>query len=382
MTLNEPASASALRELWVRFPLPSTRNVVLVLESSAGRQQHREAIAAFARGVLRELPFGIQASLYFLGNSQEYPVANVDSELPLWFRANEHRASLVAPLLPALARQCGALVVVLASGPIFDLDDWLEEPVLGEARFVRFGDVPLSGDSRCRQESVAAVQPRQLTADWDLPRTGVELSGRAVMPFFWDNDAYEWHSERRCLLARAAADYAVCVGVLCLDPADLVVVETLAGGQARPLAWQECVRSADDTWQALTPAEETVVRQCLRGERFDCPICQGSHGKEVLRCLASALRSAHNTIMGDPVYPSLDDQPHRGLCLLREAGTRIWLCRCCCAAVKVPPDSVVVRTGRRTAVLYRFDTTAADWQPGGAVQAYHPLGGDTYLLVL
>lgn len=355
-------------ELWVTLKMESAGRVALVLDGSEDAQPHWPNLNRLVQDLLNALPRTLQPTIYFLGNPKPYAASEFVRDGGRWYQENNRRARLIGPVLEQLEDEPETTVVVLGTGRVFDAEDWPGTPPGERTLWVRFGEAALTG-GLCREYEPSLEQLRL----WlDNPVVRVELSGRGAMPFFWDNDDYRWDGAR--LAAERAERWSVQVGFLGATAEEPQAVATLANGKTRTVTVESCEPCVPTTdWQVLTPQEAETFRQCVRTGQYRCPICNCQHPASQLRC-------EEGGILGTPIYPSLAEL--RGFVLLRERSGEVQFCLHPCAALRVGGQAVAMRSGGQ-AEVYRLDAASEEWRRSEELLTpYHPIGEDTYALVL
>ena len=124
------------------FSIAQTSTIVVV-DASESADATRQTIVHTVLQLLDKLPGGRTLELFFLGSVQSYRAFNFASRQKAWFRQHSKRASLIAPIMKTQRKQrrLGGKIVVVGTGEIFDLADWVEE---AEWLLLRAGDAPLA----------------------------------------------------------------------------------------------------------------------------------------------------------------------------------------------------------------------------------------------
>ena len=113
----------ALHEAQAVLKATGFGQVIFLLDASQRAAQHQQAIITLIREVLSALPAGIERTLYFLGNPSAYKPDHFDSRAVQQFADNRRRASLATPILEKLPMDNLSTIVIIGSGPVFDLED-------------------------------------------------------------------------------------------------------------------------------------------------------------------------------------------------------------------------------------------------------------------
>lgn len=377
-----------MKELWLTLRTEPTAHIALVLDASKSAQQYWQDISTLARDLIEALPATAQMKVFFLGNPHAYPAANFSRQSNQWHQENLGRVRLMGRVFEQLENEAETSVVVLAAGRVFDAEDWVKTSIGKRTIFVRFGNVALT-DKRYPEWEPSL---EQLRLRLNNPVKQVEILVRGAMPFFWDNDAYQWDGAQ--LVANEAKQFAVCVGFL-LAPTShqrqtkslcYEAVATLANGEKRTMPLKPCEPCFPVyNWQDLTPQEAKTFRQCVREQgRYYCPVCGNLHDASKLRCD----KDDESAVLGTLIYPTLTNW--HGIVLLREVGGQVKFCLYPCAALRIHDDIVAVRAHGQ-AEMYRFDAASGSWCKSGKRMAQYqkvePLScatssGDTYAIIL
>jgi len=91
------------------------------------------AWTAISRGVdelLGHPSYAAQPLLYFPGNTRPHPAVTFGQHKEEWPHANAQRARLLRPVYEDVQRQGIRKVLVFAGGRLFDVEDWLDTPLV------------------------------------------------------------------------------------------------------------------------------------------------------------------------------------------------------------------------------------------------------------
>lgn len=361
-----------MTDVWIEVSVDAdaASRVVLVLDASRGSDRYREQTVRLAVDLLDSLPRASRPWIYFLGNPQPYTAARASQNLADWYRANNGRARVIGEILEQFDTGYPLNMVVLASGRIFDLEDWLDTPILSRATFVRLGEVSIT-NGLCKEwkPSAEIIKPHL-----DNPIVCLSLSGSTMMPIYWDNNAYSWDGAQ--LVAKEASASSLRANVLCQSIGSINAVASLADGNQVNLHIVKCEPVAQAEWQPVTEKESKLLRECLATGKYQCPICAREHTSDQFYCKGD---KKHYT-GGDPVYSSLKGLS--GFVLLQDSdqGSKA---RCHpCPVLRISEDAVAVRMGGR-AEVHRFDEAKMEWRNTQvSMGAYCPVGDGSYAIML
>jgi hypothetical protein len=211
-------------------------------------------------------------------------------------------------------------IVVIGSGPIFDLEDWMNTPAGSALLFVSMED-SMRGPIRIGQELQRPSLPAMLDAI-DDPVRSVVIGGTGFAPLDWDNSQYRFRMEgdplRMSLTGDNLQDYSI--RLVFRGSVDQIRILTRNGRKLEPVGWS-AEPGADDVGieGLLTTEEARILRMACRGEATiaHCPVCGGIH-ELAWRCLNPP--KGTYTILGIPLFRSLAEsyQPVQNRrCLVR-----------------------------------------------------------------
>lgn len=358
-----------MRKLWWRLKTEPHTRIAFVLDAS-GAQPDWQKICSLTRDLLNTLPGATKVKIFFLGNAEPLAKTQLERNMDLFYQKNRGRASIINPVFEQLEAEDETTILVLGAGRIFDAEDWRDTPLLQRTLFVRCGDQTLTG-GLCHEWEPGS---EQLQSQLYNPVTRVVLSGQGLMPFFWNNAAY--HLNDTMLTAEQAESYAVQVGFLSAREGQPEALATLANGATRLLPLQECEPPLlHYTWKAVSQQETEVFRQCQQQGNYRCPICGDEHPGTQLKCDQFKTR-----ILGTPIYASFREM--RGFVLLRDSDERVEFYSYPHATLLIGEESVAVQRGG-SAEIYCFHAASGEWRnTGEKMKQYHPLGENTYAIIL
>jgi hypothetical protein len=366
-----------LQRIYATFDAEGYNRIAIILDASDVAREHQADITALVKGVLFRLPASVERKLYFLGNPEAYPVHRFDMRAAQWFQENWQRASLVTPILETFGADDKMMLVIVGSGPVFDLEDWIATPFQKRMLLVNMGR-PLQGRRRTLEEVTRPTDEDLCHQVYD-PVEGVEVSGRGFMPTWWDNDGYQLEVGRETrLVARGLADYSVSVECFVTEPEELRAIVTRASGaQIDELLEQVDEPLFDEAIDGqLTPDEAAIFRSASQQQSFTCLHCDRQHPWNQLYC------RARGRIIGTSIYPSLQALKPTGFVLFRDEKTHVRFRIHSGGVLLLPSGDVAVKGGSR-ASIYRFNGNTEQWiQTKEALSLYHCLGGDEYAVFL
>lgn len=345
-------------------------SLVLVLDASESAEAQQGPISALVTALLAALPARVTGKLYFLGNPKPYPPGDFPLKASAWFTENRGRGSILAPVAEMLSGLPESPVAIIGAGPIFDLADWADSPLLARVTLVAMGESLQDGDDLAL-EIVNPSANDLLQRVYD-PVTAVRVGGAGFMPLAWSNPGYRLANVAGAfmLIAERLEQYDTTVTNL---GDEALASATLASGQSRNLAFVPAATPvATDAWTDMTAEEAAIYRAALCGEAFTCPGCGQSHPWDTRVCLAGA------TILGTPVYPSLR-QATGHFVLLRDVGETVEFRVQPADVLPLGDGRVAVREGQR-GVIYAFGD--GRWTAQGELAPYQAVEGGAHVILV
>jgi hypothetical protein len=365
-----------------------THQVVLVLDPSAGNPQW-QTMTDLLTNLLGHLPQTALPRIYFFGNQTEYRAADFNRNGRTWYEENRFRVRLLSPVYNALGRSTAGPILVFTAGRIFDVEDWLDTPLLQRTHFVRCSANaqgnrgmrpeydPLPEALRRRAHEPNLDELRRLVHD---PIVQVKVSCSHGMPFFWDNPVYRL--EGTTLIGGAAAGAldqpapdvdTLNVGVEFLTgpPGQPSAVATLQSGEHCELTVEPASLTSEPWWQPLPDDEAARFRQCVTSKRYTCHKCHSLHRAQSVFCEKD---QENHVLCPTLVYPSLEKTRGRGFVLLRDSSEGVQARHHACAALLLDSFHVAVRDGNNTKI-YTCNPPAREWECGAdeSLEPYRPL---------
>jgi hypothetical protein len=341
--------------------------VIFILDASESAANSQHEILGLARDVLSVLPAGVGRSLYFLGNPEPYPAGELANRGAEWASENRPHASLVTPVFERLQPDAQATVVIIGSGRVFDLEDWIETPIFERTVLVAVGESLQAGQNLA--EELIAPSRTELSRRVHDPVVRVVITGPGFMPTLWDNTAYRLLADRGqfSLLCEKAADYAVRLCYFVSGGKSQLTSGALEAAEPAP---------TEPGGGRLSPEEAAVLRAALEGRPIECPRCHGQHRWDTLRCLKGG------TILGELVYPSLQWANASGFVLFQPSGGDICFAVHQCPVLRLEFGKVAIKSGGR-AEIHWFDEAAGCWRgTGDVLESYDRVGDDAYAIFL
>lgn len=338
-------------------------NVALVLDATESAWKYQGAVLDLALKAIEKLPAGLGKNLYFLGNSNAYNCTELARKGAAWWNENRERGSFITPIA---RRERGNKILVIGSGPIYDLDDWKDD-IGHNLVMANVGEGSPGGVTGALTELERPDISELLPLVHD-PILTAEISGDGFMPFYWDNPEYSLSvGESAVLRASHPQDATVNVAYWGNN-----VKAILSGNQSRqeiPLEFTELPPVKG--WMGLEKSEAAVFFEACQGRDFACPVCGGRHTATTLRCYETS------AILGEPVYRSLAGR--HGFVIFRDDGKTVEYRFHHVSSLKVGEHEVAIARGG-AAEVYGLEPPRK-WVARGEMEPYRRFRKE-YILVL
>lgn len=377
--VRKPRKAgSTLSERWARLRLVKTNAITIVLDVSESAAPHIDEIFGMARKLIGNPLDGIRRTLFFLGNDRPYSPYELDLRGGEWLSSNAGRLSIVSPVFEHVRPEPGGKVVIIGAGPIYDWEDWLDDPIMQQTVVANLGDIPHA------RESVAEVVP---VSEFDsfckricLHPVRAAIVGTGLIPLAWDNQAYSarFDGEQVVLASEEATGLDVIVRFESPAPADARAQLVMADGNVACVELDDIppVEFPEETVAHLVPAAQEAFLAARQRQAFRCPHCEQSHAWHTVYCPEE----------GDERGPSVLGIPcsdHARFVLLREQASGVSACTYPGNVLRRPDGNVVMLEDGRTTV-YAFNAVCDSWNVARDqhFEPYLHVENDTYAIAL
>jgi len=355
-----------LKEGVALLNMKSIGDVAVVLDASESAQEYRDAIMKTAIQLFEKLPAGINKKLYFLSNAKEHDFSKLSRYAAKWWKENSSRGSFITPILEHV-RNCK--VVVVGSGPIYDLQDWQDSAQISNFLFVKVGE-SLCGELDVGEE-IDSTQTGELPSRLYCRIDSVEIGGAGFMPYYWSNSKYELHlGDRSYLKGSNLEDFSTTVAFFGSNVKARIISGT-DDEEANLEPWGAEFGEAGEDWKALSDQEVQVFKKAAKGEPFICLVCGKKHEAWTLSCYEDAF------ILGQPVYPSLGKR--KGFILFKEVPKTVLFSFWPVNVIKIGENKVAIAIGSQ-AKIHEYDARQGKWVEKGKLMPYYSLDGK-YLVV-
>ncbi|NIM13842.1 MAG: hypothetical protein GTO45_17500 [Candidatus Aminicenantes bacterium] len=349
-----------MNERFFRLSLDAHNRLVIVLDASESAHEQWEEILSLASNTINKLPTHIDKRLFFLSNSQEYNFNNLNHEAKNWREENLSRGSFITPVIKSLG-QCTGKIIIIGSGPVYDLEDWLETDFTGKFIFVKVGK-SLKKDLNIGIE----IEPSELPGYLHNPIQSVEISGKGFMPFYWNNTGYKVILRDEILLCgQQLKEFSI--SFECYGEETKARIKKSKGEEQIKL--KPSGKKLEEKWEILSNHEADVFKRSLVGKEFICPHCSEKHAPKTLMCFKKA------PITGEPVYSSFGTR--KGFFVFRETKEKISFRHHPVNIIKVGDTQVAIISGNKSK-LYQFEQ--GKWMEKKELKPYYCLSENQYLV--
>jgi hypothetical protein len=341
----------------------SIKDTVIVLDASESALEFQESIVKTALQLIEKLPSGTIKGLYFLSNPRRYDPGKLSRNSAAWWEQNKLRGSFLTPVLEQIKE---SMVVVIGSGLVYDLEDWQENRWNSSLYFLNFKDT-LKGNLKIGKEFQELSPISSCLYD---PVISVEITGTGFMPFYWNNPEYRLSlSNQFKLMGSNSDDCSVSLGYFGSEVSSRVVRKS---GEEETLELKSIDYQEQDTWDPLTETEAEIFHRAAMGKEFTCVVCGQNHP-------ASRIRCDTNSILGEPIYPSLGKK--RGFVLFKESSDRVLFKFHPVGVIKIEDLSVAVSLNSKEAYIYEFNKAENQWEKRLNFNNYF-LSGDRRIVLI
>ena len=365
-----------LREMSGLVKAAAFARVAFIIDASESATEYQREIVALTQQVMSELPARVQRTLYFLGNPSGYDPNQFARQAPQWFEENRQRASLMTPVYEALAGDDNLIVVIIGSGKIYDLEDWMGTPSLRRTLLVSMGE-SLRGALSVVEEIVKPTAHELCQRLYD-PVTSVHISGPGFMPIRWDNSGYRLNlaAGNASLIGERLEDYSLTLRYFAIDLVKATMTHANGKKSITPIEAVEDDATVAKQVGWLTTEEVAIFRKAVHQEPFTCIHCGEQHPWDTLYCLHGAI------ILGELVYLSLQQHNATGFVLFRFSENGVSFELCACNVLRLDIGMVAIKEGKK-ATIYRFDDQKEEWvKMEGALKPYHQVREGEYAILI
>jgi len=361
-----------MEEAFCKLTLRSKGKVALVLDASESAEDHWDEILELARYLLDNLGSDVEREIYFLSNGKVYAPSHLARSSHQWRKENLKRGSFITPIFEHLSPDTDR-VLVIGTGPIYDLEDWQKDPLFAKLLLIRVNDRPLQQEEMA--EEVVAPEPASVLARLHRPIRGVKITGNGFMPYFWDNPGYrlrlEGKGEKVLLEATDLQDFSLHLALF-YEGEVIARLKRGDGTEEEITLPKQSEAKVVEEWRELPADERAIFERAIKGKPFTCLLCGQEHPWETLVCYESRL-----SILGRPIYPSWEGM--KGFVILRRRRDDVQYRPHPVEVMRIGDGQVAIVEGS-TAFIYRY--ISQRWLQQEEMRPYFPLGEEEYCVAI
>ncbi len=367
-----------VNEMMRSFNIEGAASYAVILDASESAYNYKSNILELAQKVVSALPLNLGGRIYFLGNPKAYSPNNFSSKGSDWFDDNRGRGSVIAPIFDALSCESQVRVVIIGSGRIFDLEDWIGLPILRNTRLISLEE-PL-GDQRFAAQESSELSHPDICRFLNDPAREVRISGPGFMPVWWDNRGYrfELSSGEASLTGVNLTDFTINMRLVSVAAGEIQALITRASGSKTAISLEsiEATEPIKRKTGILTDKGVEIFRKAVQREQFKCAHCNKIHSWDNLLCFEKV------PVIGSPVYPSFQKTNTRGFILLREEQSKVYYEIHESDIMRLSSQSIAVKD-RGKAIIYRFNSDTSQWVETDEVMVpYQKVMGGHYAIFI
>jgi len=243
---------------WFSFELIALPPARLLLDSADMTLPRAQLSRSLLEGLRETMPQSTWPEVGFLGGTKLWPLdAFLKQGDPLWTR-NLARSRYLGPSLVAMPNP-GRLVII-GTGPIGDLEDWIDTPELADVTLMKFNDeIQLSAG---RLPEMVFPGMDELAARLDQSPSRVSITADHAIVIGWDNPEYTWGVGG--IISTHLSSPRVRVGFVSDEPIEPIAQLIREQGDAIPVELQPCEEPSPGPWQTLRSDEHAIIGQWIR----------------------------------------------------------------------------------------------------------------------
>jgi len=335
--------------------ISSYSKVIIILDASDSADEYWDKIIVIARAIINRFEASLKKEFFILGNSKSFREDQLDFPSGLK-KENRYRGSFISPIMEKIEGPVGRIIII-GAGPIYDIEDWIEENYRDQFLFINLGEEPLCGESM--GESTDDTEYVSYINEIRRLIEKVRITGVDFMPFYWDNQNFRiiFEEGKAVLEAERTENFNVRIGYF--GDKTTAEIHFIDGGINKVLLTED--RDAiKEKWVPLLPGEADLYREVLKGKDYDCPLCDETHSRQEIRC-------PNVGILGRLIYESFEGKG--GILIFRDTGDRIEYLDQGGNAALVSEARVAAGSGG-TAHIFEFDSKRRQWKDAGVMEQY------------
>lgn len=322
------------------------RKIAIVLDASDSAEGHWSEIRDCVENLVNNLSGDVEREIYFLGNSHAYK-GNILAFANKWREDNKNRGSFIAPILKKIDKDT-EMVVVIGSGRIFDLQDYVDTSFADKIILVSIGE-SLKGDENIRKE----ISASEINDMYD-PIVEVVIKGECFMPYYWDNQNYKFELSDEGAILRGSKLNAFSVSIHGFGDGIKGYCKTMNGQEMKfDLDVYDVSKSIEEKQQNLSKKDEMLFREIVKNKnkKYICPICEEEHDYRKIKCKDD--KDEHSILFDDKcIYGSL--KSFKGFIIFNENESNILYRNHPLSVLKLSENEVAVALTSSEIRIFKF----------------------------
>ncbi|VTS08438.1 hypothetical protein [Tuwongella immobilis] len=257
-----------MEEAWFEFRIGELPKACLLLDISERTQPFVFVLRSILQGICEMIPEAAWPEVGFLGDSVRYSPRMLLLRGDRFFTENLGRCRVLGPSLRDLTEPRS--VVILGSGPILDLDDWLGFAPLRQCTLVKWNESISLSDGQHPEEIFGEMA--QFVEWLNASPQRVQIRAPNAVVIGWDNPDYDWAPVG--LSAGEASEpesWTVRVGFLGESPVEPIAEVALSSGMVQSQTLQPSAGPMSPRWRPMTAAEHSIIGQWARNGSVTLP---------------------------------------------------------------------------------------------------------------
>jgi len=357
-----------VEERWYRLERLDLPRGLIILDVSRVAERLWPVFFSLLEGLTESLPATSWPDICFLGDTTRYPLRQFLDAAESLHSANSGRGRVIGPLFHRLEVSPPTSIVLIGCGPIVDLEDWYEMPLLQRTKFAKLTP-QLSLTNGKFPETMVGVDE---LAQWlNLSLSSITIDIPSGGAFDWDVPVFSWKSGQ--LRSESPDGVPVRIGVLQRgDESAIARLELRDGSQLiQPL--ERCDPPSPAPWRNFTATEFTVLDQWRRTGGYECKCGQRHPAGEWCCATAGEVR---------PLLPSFSAIPSGRCVKIRIGAFNAKYQVGSSFATRAPSDQIAVADEQGRFAIFRFDAVEWKWVPTGTPTLWLTLEENLYAMVV
>jgi hypothetical protein len=367
-----------MEEQFIGFNNPDFETVIVILDASESAEKDWSVIVELAKKIFLKTPAEIEKKLFFLSNSQEFEIKKFESNVGKWWKQNCKKGSFVTPILNQVKN---GKIIIIGSGIIYDLEDWIPSEISKRLFFVKTSE-SMRGDLEIGTEIDIDSFDGQLSNLYNRILS-VKISGDDFLPYYWDNPDYSLtFGDDITLNSTKSKNFSIRIAAF----GENIKASVEKGEGTENFALQShetelpgiinLIENYGMKWQKLEKDEIETFKHHLISEPVTCPSC----GNVITRSLKCNNQDAHGTLLGWRFYRSLTKNK-KGFVIFKDCTDGVFFKEYVSDVIKIGDETVAINK-KSKAVISRYNAHTKKWEEQEDLKLYYPLTGGYYVSII